>query len=121
MLSLKWRMKFNPDKCSVLIFGGSSEIVLNPDCTIKKCTCKHHFVFGKVLICEVLMYKYLGVELDNQLTFVDFKNRLILRSRINMSRIWKMGMNTGYLSVKASLNLVRSVLEFGSEVWGDEV
>src|ERR1700733_13033813 len=41
-----------------------------------------------------------------------------------MSRIWRMGMSTGYLSVKASLNLwdslVRSVLDFGSEVWGDE-
>src|SRR5690242_20644408 len=36
-----------------------------------------------------------------------------------------MGIRTGYLSVKASINLwvglVRSILEYGCEVWGDEV
>ena len=41
-----------------------------------------------------------------------------------MSRIWGMGMYNGCLSVKASINLyemlVRSILEYGAEVWGDE-
>ena len=39
-----------------------------------------------------------------------------------MGRIWQMGIRSGFLSIKASLNiyqaLVRSVLEYGSEVWG---
>jgi len=44
---------------------------------------------------------------------------------MNMSRIWKMGLSTGYFSIKAGINLweslVRSTLEFASELWGDEV
>jgi len=70
------------------------------------------------------MYKYLGVELDRKLSFVDFKRRIKEKARRNVSRIWSMGMSDGSLSVKASINLyqalVRSVLEYGCVVWGDE-
>ena len=41
-----------------------------------------------------------------------------------MSKVWSMGMKNGCLSVKAGINLyqalVRSVLEYGCEIWGDE-
>ena len=44
---------------------------------------------------------------------------------MNLSRIWSMAMSTGFLSVKSSLNLwetlVRSILEYASEIWGGEV
>jgi len=46
------------------------------------------------------------------------------KGRQNMSRIWSMGLFNGTLSVKASINLyealVRSSVEYGSEIWGDE-
>lgn len=39
-----------------------------------------------------------------------------------MAKIWSMGIKSGYLSVKGSINLwqalVRSILEYGSEIWG---
>jgi hypothetical protein len=59
------------------------------------------------------------------LSFVDFKTRIIEKARTNMARVWSMGMRTGFLSMKASLNLwealVRSNLEYACEVWGAEV
>src|SRR5690348_14417325 len=42
----------------------------------------------------------------------------------SMARIWSMGIKSGDLSVKGAINLwealVRSILEYGSEVWGKE-
>ena len=81
----------------------------------------HHYSFGPKLIKEVLVYKYLGVELDNCLSFKLFKERTIVRARMNMGRIWSMGIRGGYLSVKGGVmlwqSLVRSILEYGCVVW----
>ena len=78
--------------------------------------------FGPNLINEVLMYKYLGIELDYKLSFYDFRKRLVTRARANMGRVFAMGIRDGFLSVKASINLyqalVRSILEYSAEVWG---
>src|SRR6185437_997067 len=53
------------------------------------------------------------------------KNRMLEKARRNMVRIWYMGIRSGFLSTKASLNLwetlVRTLLEYGSEIWGNEV
>ena len=94
-----------------------SEIKDGTDCSIETgCSCG--------FLKQVDMYKYLGVELDRKLSFVDFKRRLKEKARRNVSRIWSMGMSDGSLSVKASINLyqalVRSVVEYGCVVWGDE-
>lgn len=60
------------------------------------------------------MYKYLGMELDTQLSQRDFKERIAEKARRNVSRVWYMGMRYGGLSVRAGINvykaLVRSVL-----------
>jgi len=41
-----------------------------------------------------------------------------------MARAWGMGIRTGYLSVKSSISLwqavVRSTLDYGSQIWGKE-
>ena len=70
------------------------------------------------------VYKYLGIELDIQLTFEGFKKRIKEKARRSISRVWAMGMSEGGLSVKACINLyqalVRSVLEYGCVIWGDE-
>ena len=75
------------------------------------------------MIQQVLVYKYLGVELDNRLLFKDFKNRILQKARRNMGRVWAMGIREGHLSVKASVNLyealVRSIIEYSCEIWGE--
>ena len=125
--SLKWRCKFNYDKCGVIVFDNRNpnrkEFVYGK-CS-KKCRCGKHYLFGDTLINEVLVYKYLGVDLDYKLSFQSFKLRILSRARSNMGRIWAMGIRSGFLSVEASINLwealVRSGLEYASEVWGFEI
>ena len=90
----------------------------------EKCSCGRHYRFGTQWIKEVQNYKYLGMELDKKLSFKDFKARMLDKARRNMLRIWYLGIRGGYLSVKASLNLyetlVRTLLEYGSEIWGEK-
>ena len=47
---------------------------------------------GDGLIQEVLIYKYLGTDLDNCLNFKTFKERLLHKARTNMGRVYAMGM-----------------------------
>src|SRR6185312_10747005 len=76
------------------------------------------------LIKEVLVYKYLGIELDNCLNFKLFKSRILASARGNMARIWSMGIRDGALSVKGAINLwmalIRSIMEYGAEIWGKD-
>ena len=58
------------------------------------------------LIIETDSYKYLGVELENRLTFKQFKARILDKARKSRTRVWNMGMKQGALSVKASINLL---------------
>ena len=74
------------------------------------------------LIKQEAMYKYLGIELDGRLLLKQFSKRICEKARQSMSAIWGMGMRNGCLSVKACINLyealVRSILEYGAEIWG---
>ena len=68
------------------------------------------------------MYKWLGVELDNQLTYSFFKKQMLQKARMNVGRVWHMGIRSGVVSVQGGINLwealVRPVLEFSCAVWG---
>jgi len=123
--SLKWRFTFNYEKCAVIVFKTHRAPIKDfkyGDC-VRECTCGLHWKFGEQLIKQVDSYKYLGVELDRNLSFHDFKKRIKEKARKNVSRVWYMGMYDGCLSVKACINvyqaLVRSVLEYACEIWGD--
>ena len=43
---------------------------------IDNCTCGYHWKLGDNLINQVTVYKYLGVELDERLTFQDLRKEL---------------------------------------------
>ncbi len=125
--SLLWRFKFNLDKCNVVRFSNGTQHknrVIHYGQCVNQCTCGHHYCFGPNLIKEVLLYKYLGIELDYRLSLKLFKDRVIARARMNMGRISSMGIKSGFLSVKGSIQLwkalVRSILEYGCEIWGKE-
>ena len=97
--SLKWRFRFNFDKCSVVVFDHKAVIrSLQYGSCHGKCNCGFHFRFGPYLIQQVTSYKYLGIELDEKLTLNDFKNRLVEKARVSMARIWAMGIKSGLLS-----------------------
>jgi len=118
-------MSFNYDKCAVVAFRTLHYNDYEYGNCINECNCGFHWKLGEQLIREVSSYKYLGIELDRSLSFQEFKKRIKEKARKNVSRVWYMGMYDGCLSVKASINLyqalVRSVLEYGCEIWGDEV
>ena len=122
--SLLYRFKFNYDKCAVMVFKKSKSTpdpIVYGDC-VGVCKCGYHWLFGKTLIQQVLIYKYLGIEIDINLTYLAFKSRIVGKARQNMGRAWGMGMKGGHLSVKGSIvlwkTLVRSILEYSSEIWG---
>src|SRR5689334_4582211 len=72
----------------------------------------------------MLFYRYLGVELDTCLNFKMFKERVLARAKSSMTRIWGMVFVQDICRSKGPLNLyqglVRSVLEYGSQIWGKE-
>ncbi len=117
--SKKWRFNFNYDKCAVVVFDNREQEIKYGNCK-NECTCSFHWKLGETLINQVRDYKYLGVELDCKLSMKEFKKRIVRR---NVSRIWGMGMSSGSLSTKASLNLyealVRAIVEYGSEIIGE--
>ena len=116
---------FNYEKCAVMIFDNNarSRHIQLGNCT-RVCHCGYHWKLGDKLIQQVNSYKYLGIELDPVLSYKEFKQRIREKARKNMSKIWGMGMINGALSVKASITLydalVRSILEYGAEIWGSD-
>ena len=53
-----------------------------------------------------------------------FKERIKKKAKESMIKAFSMGMSSGYLSIQAGINLynalVRSILDYGSEIWGYE-
>src|SRR5690242_17026445 len=65
---------FNYDKSAVVVFNNQEEIKLG-DCK-GTCTCGFHWRLGEQLIGQVTYYKYLGMELDQNLNLYEFKQRI---------------------------------------------
>jgi hypothetical protein len=50
-----------------------------------------------------------------------FKTRILNKAKESMIKAFGMGMSSGYLSIKAGINLYNalvSILDYGSEIWG---
>lgn len=114
--SLKWRIKFNHEKSAVVVFQHrNTERGKNKRNT-------REWWLGTQLILETDSYKYLGVEMDKGLTFIEFKTRIADKARKNRTLAWNMGIKRARLSVKAGVNLwhslIRPSLEYGSQIWG---
>ena len=109
--SYKWRYTVNINKSAVLIF--------NPN---PRDQTKYEFKLNNLVIPLQSEYKYLGIEMLTKLNWKPARKRLIRGARANMIRALAMGANVGELSIKAGINiyksLVRSILEYGAEVIG---
>jgi hypothetical protein len=109
--SKKWRFELNQKKSEVVIFGTPRA---------KK---KAWWLAGKE-VKQVLQYKYLGIELTRHLKWYKYKKRILEKARKRMIVTQAMGIKSGYLSVRAASNiweaLVRPILEYGAEVWGED-
>lgn len=120
----KWHLTVNWDKCAVLVFrprGRGGERTYG-ECKTT-CTCGSHWEVGGNLIKKVNHFVYLGVDCDVGLSFRNHKTKVAEKARGAAVRSYGLGIGNGTLSVKAAVNvweaLVRSVMEYGGEVWGE--
>ena len=122
--SRRWRFDFNYDKSAVVVYKyeNKAQQIVYGECTTE-CRCGFHWKLGSTLIVQVDMYKYLGMELDQKLSFKKFKERILSNARRCRAKAWGMGMGSNRLSVQASVNIwegvVRQNLEYGAQVWGE--
>jgi hypothetical protein len=81
------------------------------------------WVLSGNVIKQVNGYKYLGVDFQRSLSWSTYKTRICKKARKNLYASLAMGAQSGHLSPKASCilyqALVRSILEFGAEIWGE--
>ena len=106
----EYRFTFNKDKSNVMIFGK------------KRGTEK--FYLGKDELKIVEEYKYLGVVIDQKFTWKAHLSKVKEKARKRMNALCGVGVGRG-VSVKALLRgwevLVRPVLEYGCEIWGEKI
>jgi hypothetical protein len=109
--SKKWKFELNPKKSEVVVFGlryPPRNLVMN---------------LGEHKLKTVKMYKYLGIELTRTLDWRPYTKRILEKARKNMTQTWAMGISGGFMTVKTGelvwTSLVRSIVEYGCEVWGD--
>ena len=107
----KWRFELNPKKSEVIVFGSRW-----PPRDLK-------MKLGQHTLKQVKQYKYLGIELTRTLKWNVYAKRILQKARRNLTHVWAMGIRGGFASVKTAemlwKALVRSVLEYGCEIWGE--
>ena len=69
------------------------------------CKCTNHWRLGSTQIMEATIYKYLGVEFNQQVNFAEYKSRIADKARKISGLAWNMGIKRARLSVKASISL----------------
>ena len=109
--SQQYRFKFNQDKSNVMIFG------MRDTSKVRK------FYLGEVELKIVDKYKYLGLVVDQNFTWKQHVENLSRKAKQKMRGIFGLGVGKG-LSVRALLRgwevLVRPLLEFSCEIWGEK-
>mgnify|MGYP001615337500 FL=1 len=105
---VKWQLNFNFSKSVIVKYGRCHEAIFEID--------------GRS-IAQKDVYKYLGVEISARIYWNQTRGRLLAKVKERMARLWAIGSKTRQLSVEAQCNIWRLVLkpmlEYGSEMWGN--
>ena len=108
----KWRFELNGKKSEVVVFGEKY-----PPRNVQ-------WKLGGQTIKQVTKYKYLGIELTRTLKWHVYLKRIIAKARRNMTQALGMGIRGGYMRIRLAniiwMSLVRSIVEYGCEVWGEK-
>ena len=104
-----WRFELNPRKSQVVVFG-----MRYPPRFVK-------WTLGEHVIQQVDQYKYLGVELTRTLRWKPYLQRVLAKAHRNMTQSMAMGVSGGFLTPRLAnviwMTLVRSIIEYGCEIW----
>jgi hypothetical protein len=107
----KWRFELNPKKSQVVVFG-----TRQPPRRVK-------WKLGESEIEQVGQYKYLGIELTRTLRWNAYLKRILAKAQRNMTQALAMGVSGGFMRTRLAniiwMSLVRSIIEYGCEIWGD--
>ena len=107
----QWRFEINPKKSGVVVFGKRYPP--------RKLTLR----VGEIEIPLLNQYKYLGIELTRTLRWKPYTDRILEKANRNLQKSWAMGISGGYLGARTAMviwsSLVRSVVEYGAEIWGE--
>jgi hypothetical protein len=108
--SKRYRFRFNKEKSNVMIFGKKRKV--------------EKFYLGESELQIVNEYKYLGLIIDDLFTWKNHLCKILEKARKRTRALCGMGVREG-ISAKAMLRgwevLVRPVLEYGAEIWGEKV
>jgi len=108
----KWRFELNPKKSEVVVFG------------LRYAPRGIEWKLGEHVIKQVSQYKYLGIELTRGLSWRPYIKRIIAKAKRNMTQVLAMGVSGGFMSSRLAnivwMSLVRSILEYGCEIWGEK-
>jgi len=84
---------------------------------------KDKFYLGDTELEIVEFYKYLGLVLDKKFTWKAHKTKILEKARRRMRSLCGLGLKEG-VSARAMLRgwqvLVRPILEYGVEIWGEK-
>ena len=107
--SKKYRFRFNKDKSNVMIFG-------------KRKIGEEKYRLGESELQRVGNYKYLGLMLDKNFRWKKHLEKILEKARKRTKVLCGMGIRKG-MSARAILRgwevLVRPLLEYGAEIWGE--
>jgi len=107
--SQKSRFRFNKEKSNVMIFGKKKS--------------RENFYLGESELEVVANYKYLGLVLDNIFSWKLHLEKTLEKARKRTKALCGLGLREG-ISAKAVLRgwqvLVRPLLEYGAEIWGEK-
>jgi hypothetical protein len=108
----KWRFELNPKKSEVVVFGQ------------KYAPRSIKWRLGQHVIKQVTQYKYLGIELTRTLNWSPYLKRVLAKAKRNMTQAMAMGISGGFMTPRLAniiwTSLVRSLLEYGCEIWGEK-
>jgi Reverse transcriptase (RNA-dependent DNA polymerase) len=108
----RWRFELNPKKSEVVVFG-----VRDPPRNVQ-------WKLGENVIKQVNKYKYLGIEITRTLKWHPYLKRILAKARRNMTQALAMGISGGFMTVRLAniiwMSLVRSIIEYGCEIWGEK-
>ena len=106
----KWRSDVNLKKTEVVIFGDPRKPV------------PQFFLHG-VALKVVKSYKYLGLDVYVSLRWTQMRSRLYAKARAKVASAFGMANCAHVLNVEFGIQLwksiVRPILEYGCEIWGD--
>ena len=108
--SKKYRFCFNKEKSNVMVFGMRKK-------------CQDKFRLGENDLKIVETYKYLGLILDKNFSWKKHLEKVLEKARKRSRALCGLGIRKG-TSARAILRgwevLVRPVLEYGAEIWGEK-